>query len=349
MTMTTATYKHSALTFGIEIEGYLTAGATRHTVAEALAALFDTGIAARRERSYGRSVAVDAQGRDWGCLRDVSVTGGDSCEIVSPPLTLADMPLLQDVVRTAKRAGLKVNNSCGIHIHIGAKPFFARGMTAFSNLVKLWARFEDLTLNSHMLRTDVSGRQASSCGCAAAAPNLIAAAKAGFANEAAFEAAWYHAAGGSRYSTYDRSRYRALNFHNLWLRSGNTRTIEFRAFNSTLHAGKIRSYVTMVLAMAGHALTARHIRSDDASFANDWTAYAILKLFRTIGLTKAGDPDLVNVRKHLAKFGRGHSGHATPAKMLAWALRHNRRIERLPFPASFNVEQERAALEDRPF
>ena len=49
---------------------------------------------------------------------------------------------------------------------------------------------------------------------------------------------------------YDNSRYRALNLHSVFA-SG---TIEFRLYNGTMHAGKIKTYIQLSLAISHQAL-----------------------------------------------------------------------------------------------
>ena len=58
---------------------------------------------------------------------------------------------------------------------------------------------------------------------------------------------------GGRYSHYDDSRYHALNLHSVFSKG----TIEFRLFNSTLHAGEVKSYIQLCLAISHQALVQR--------------------------------------------------------------------------------------------
>ena len=53
--------------------------------------------------------------------------------------------------------------------------------------------------------------------------------------------------------TYDESRYHALNLHSVFSKG----TIEFRMFNSTLHAGEVKSYIQLCLAISHQALVQR--------------------------------------------------------------------------------------------
>ena len=66
---------------------------------------------------------------------------------------------------------------------------------------------------------------------------------------AEFETLWYN--GDSRRNVhYDYSRYHALNLHSVFSKG----TIEFRMFNSTLHAGEVKSYIQLCLAISHQAL-----------------------------------------------------------------------------------------------
>ena len=50
---------------------------------------------------------------------------------------------------------------------------------------------------------------------------------------------------------YSQTRYRALNLHSVWQKG----TVEFRCFNSTTHAGKIKAYIQLCLAISHQAKT----------------------------------------------------------------------------------------------
>lgn len=51
-------------------------------------------------------------------------------------------------------------------------------------------------------------------------------------------------------SSYDQTRYHALNLHSVFSKG----TIEFRLFNSTLHAGRVKTYIQLCLAISNQAL-----------------------------------------------------------------------------------------------
>ena len=82
------------------------------------------------------------------------------------------------------------------------------------------------------------------------------------------EDAWYKNFSGydvdyCRSNHYDESRYHLLNLHRYFSTRGqNCNTIEIRAFNATLHAGVIRSFVLLVLSMNAKALISDRIKAE---------------------------------------------------------------------------------------
>ena len=113
--------------FGCEIE--LT-GINRATAAQTLADLFGT----RAEHSGGGYDAYrvkDLDGKEWKIVRDSSIHPecrrrsiliGETykVELNSPKLEYGEMEKLQEVVRSLRRAGGIVNDSCGMHVHVDA-------------------------------------------------------------------------------------------------------------------------------------------------------------------------------------------------------------------------------------
>lgn len=67
---------------------------------------------------------------------------------------------------------------------------------------------------------------------------------------------WYDGDTGEVYHHYSSTRYHALNLHS-YFADGHW---EMRAANSTLHAGVIRSYIVLALAISNAALTKSIVR-----------------------------------------------------------------------------------------
>ncbi len=83
---------------------------------------------------------------------------------------------------------------------------------------------------------------------------------------AAIETIWYSGYHGDRDVHYHDSRYHFLNLHSFF--SGN-HTAELRCFNSELHAGKIRAYIMLALALNHQALTQKSASSRKVQAENE--------------------------------------------------------------------------------
>src|SRR5699024_11827467 len=77
---------------------------------------------------------------------------------------------------------------------------------------------------------------------------------------------WYEGYGESRSRHYHNSRYHFLNLHSFFRRN---RTVELRGFNSVLHAGKIRSFIVLSLAINNQALTQKSASSKKPQVENE--------------------------------------------------------------------------------
>lgn len=237
--------------FGIEIE---MTGITRKEAAAVAAAYF--GTSSRYIGSgYDAYAALDNQGRQWKFMSDASINpqrkvGGRTVdadsdyktEMVSPICRYDDIIPIQEMIRKLKEAGAITNKSCGIHVHIDASPFDARTLR---NITNIMAAKEDLIYKA--LGVSVA-RQHRWCRPV----------EQRFLDELnnhrprsmqEVERIWYN--GDSRSHThYDDSRYHCLNLHSVFQKG----TVEFRLFNGTLHAGKIKAYIQFCLAIGAQAL-----------------------------------------------------------------------------------------------
>lgn len=223
-------------TIGVEIE---MTGLTREDAAKIVAAHFGT-TATRVNAQW--SYTEDNQGREWKITRDASIRidGGEACELVTPILKWNDIETLQEIIRKLRRAGAKVNESCGLHVHIGAAGMTA---TAIRNLVNNVASHEQLlykALNVHENRkrycqpTDERFLRELNARKPATLDEL--------------KPIWY---GDNRDHSehYHSSRYTIVNLHALFTKG----TIEFRIFNGTLHAGEVKTAIQLACALVAFA------------------------------------------------------------------------------------------------
>ena len=92
---------------------------------------------------------------------------------------------------------------------------------------------------------------------------------------------------------YNSMRYNFCNLHSLFHGNG---SLEIRGFNSTLHAGKIRAYWVLTLAMNQQALTQKSASTKKPQTENE--KFAMRTWLTRIGLN---GEEFKNCREHLCK------------------------------------------------
>ena len=213
-------------TFGTEIE---VNRISRQAAARAIAGVLSTdGYTAevRHEGgSYDAWVVIDREGRRWKCVSDASIAGSrdQGTEFVTPVCRWEDLETVQACVRALRAAG--------------------------ANLVNLVNAKEDLLTQA--LQISPARRER---WCQPVDPDFLATLnRRRPTSSEELARIWYddrnwewHA-----HQHYDPSRYHLLNLHAVWQKG----TIEFRAFNSTLHAGEVKAYIQLCLAISHQALT----------------------------------------------------------------------------------------------
>ena len=242
--------------FGIEIE--LT-GITRANAAKVIANYF--GTSSRYIGTYYKIYeATDRKGRTWKAMSDGSIrcqvkrngrianaSGEYSCEIVSPLLQYEEIEDLQNLVRELVKAGAMANTSCGIHVHVDGANHPPESLTRLLNFAtgRQDLIYEALEIGDRANRW-----------CHKISPELFKAMKAsGKQSMAAAERVWYSSANDGYGGTIDHQHYNATRYHGINLHAYFTKgTVEFRLFNGTTHAGKIKAYIQFCLAMSGWAI-----------------------------------------------------------------------------------------------
>ena len=247
-------------TIGVEVEMN---NITREKAARLAADFFGTH---RFSNTAGRNgyctwSAWDADGREWKFQKDVSIAGPDSekCEMVTPILTYADMETLQELVRRLRKAGAKsdATRGCGVHIHIGAKGHTPQTLR---NLANIMASHEELLADALALDHGRMSRY-----CRTVDPRFLEQVSHKKPNTMARLAdIWYGSqdADFGRSQHYNDSRYHMLNLHATFTKG----TVEFRLFQfdapaddrqNGLHAGQLKSYIQLCLALSQMAKTVR--------------------------------------------------------------------------------------------
>lgn len=190
--------------------------------------------------TYDSYTIRDNQNRQWKIVSDASIhcrnrrnesaSRDYSVEFVSPICRYEDIETIQEIVRKLRSGGAKVNDSCGIHVHVDASSHTPKTLR---NIVNIMASKEDLLYKALQVQVERE--------------HYCQKADTRFLDElnhrkpksmSEVERLWYNGSSG-RYHHYDDTRYHALNLHSVFSKG----TIEFRLFNSTLHAGEIKSYI----------------------------------------------------------------------------------------------------------
>lgn len=253
--------------FGVEVE---MTGITRRQAADALAAYFGT-TPQYLGTYYDTWGVTDPEGKEWKLMSDGSIRperktvdgytsnfgrnmeiGEYRVEMVTPKLTYAELPKLQECVRRVRKAGAKTNSSCGIHVHVDAAN---HNRQSLKNLIGIMYSKEDILFKA----LQVSEARASRW-CQKVREPMLRRARTLTSDETSdltqLENIWYEGFeddGRDRHDHYNKSRYYALNLHSAFYRG----TVEWRCFNSTLHAGKVAAYVNLCLAISAQAIAQR--------------------------------------------------------------------------------------------
>lgn len=281
--------------FGVEVEF---TGMTRSAAAVVVASVLRPGLRPVHGPSgYDAWEIADVTGRVWSIVSDGSIscetTRGItvdrfySCELVTPILTYAaDMETLQNVVRALRKAGGRVNGTCGIHIHLDGADQTVRSLKNWISIVaaKNDLLYAALAVNSSRLHY-----------CKKIDETLVIACKKATTLQA-LSSAWYatYSCYHSQHDHYHSSRYHFLNLHSFFAASHHT--VELRGFNSTLHAGELRSYVVFALALNDQALSQKTARSAKAQTENQ--KFAMRTYLNRLGLI---GEEYASCREHLTK------------------------------------------------
>lgn len=295
-------------TIGVEIE---MTGITKAEAAE-VAVNFLGGRIVREYDGYDTYNIIAPDQRVWKIMNDASIntmknTKGKlkavsnkdySVELVTPILKYEDIETLQELIRRLRKAGAVSDSElqCGIHIHIGAKDHTPNTL---KNLVNLMAAKEDLIYKS--LEID----RARVRWCKKVNEDLIQAInKKKPKTLEQLADLWYSGYGfENRDRHYHTSRYHGLNLHSTFTKG----TIEFRLFNGTLHAGKIRSYIVFCLAISHQALTQKSASARRTHTDNE--KYTFRCWLLRLGLI---GEEFKNCRMHLMKALDGNSAWRNP-------------------------------------
>ena len=209
--------------FGVEVE---MTGLTRKAAAQALAEYF--GTAPHYHGGVYDSWSIqDPVGKTWKVMRDSSIRAErktadgyervhDSdyqVELVTPKLTYAEMPKFQECVRQVRKAGAKVNDSCGLHVHVDAAD---HNRQSLKNLIGIMYSKEDILFKALQVNEARAERW-----CKKVREPMLREARRLSSDETKdftkLEEVWYEG-DVSTLEHYNWTRYHALNLHSVFYR-----------------------------------------------------------------------------------------------------------------------------------
>jgi len=183
--------------------------------------------------NYHNGIQVPYLPHGWTAQRDGSIRGTRDtlpCEIVSPILKgEAGIKELIKVVKILKEKGHKVNDSCGVHVHVG---FGGKTATELAKLITITAYLEKAL---YAITGTKSRERGSYCDSVKQYDN----------------AKKYR----DEMRVADGARYKVLNIRNLT--PGGKGTVEFRCFSGSLNVEKIVGWVQVSLGIVEKALTCK--------------------------------------------------------------------------------------------
>ena len=166
----------------------------------------------------------------WLAKNDASIhsPNGRQAEVITPPLAYPGG--LDELILGARRmsqAGARITESCGVHVH-GDLTMFSAAQIA--NMIELWYAVEP-TVRACL----TPGRTRAHFCTAMDYGAVLRAHEAAEADNLSLMAYTTEENGESRYRMCNMTAY------------AKHQTVEFRLFNGTLHAGKLRAYAMLVM------------------------------------------------------------------------------------------------------
>ena len=323
--------------WGLELE---MTGIPRSEAAKVMAEFFENPFT-YEGGAYGKYAVLDELGRKWTVMSDSSIDrqkridgqkidmmdDAYSVEFVTPICEYNDIETLQKLVRRLRKAGAFVNSSCGIHVHVDGVGHTPKSIR---NIINIVASKNDLLYES--LQIAPTRREY----CEKLDTKLIEQMNRYKPNTMSrIEDMWYDCLkdySHTRHEHYHGSRYHFLNLHSFFNGNG---TLEFRGYNATLHAGKVKTAIQLSLAMCHQAKIQRC--ASRIVTQTDNPKYTFRTYLLRLGLI--GD-EFATARKHLLDPLPGNIAWRDPAQQERQRERQRaareqaQQLEQVPEPAN---------------
>ena len=283
-----------------------------------MAALFGaTAIHSRSSRTYDPWEVTDNEGKTWRFVFDASIrathrsgrrqlsTGDDTykVEMNSPKLEYSEMHVHVDA---SKHTPQSLKNA--LSIMYSKEDILFKALNVDERRVERWCQKvrEPMLEKIRRLPTNTTMDR--------------------------LKREWYEGGDGS-YEHYNWTRYYALNLHSVFYRG----TLEWRCFESTLHAGKVRANITLALAISAQAINQKRtvMRKTEISENPAFTFRTFLLRLGLIG------PEYKNVREHLLsnlpgdrawRYDKSQYPSLQRETLLCLRLQHEPEPDGLPLP-----------------
>ena len=197
------------------------------------------------------------------------------------------MGKLQEVVRALRHAGAVVNPSCGMHVHVDATHHTPQSL---KNALSIMYSKEDILFAALEVNESRVERWCKKVEEDKLVKIRKLPSRAGMNRMADL---WYADCYDSRSDHYNQTRYHALNLHSVFYHG----TLEWRCFNSTLHAGEVRANITLALAISAQAINQSRTVMRKTPIGDN-PAFTFRTFLLRLGLI---GPEYKNVRAHLLK------------------------------------------------
>lgn len=265
--------------FGVEIEF---TGMTQQEAAAVVSDCLDNS-SVHYIRSMNGFCIRDNMGRPWHINNDASITPENEdgsvadtdhcCELVTPICNYSDISTIQSIVNHLRAKGMRVNNSCGVHVHVDDTGHTAATLRSLVNTMRIMEHGLFVALGiEHERRTWCQSVDSSFA-------NQINARSDAACSLSDIKAIWY--AGSDSEDFISHTRNHALNLASMWQGKG----VEFRMFNSTTVGKVVKGYVQLCLAIN---IFAKHLGTLSRPDYNDDQDYdqLILRWLDDMGMNK---------------------------------------------------------------